>query len=163
MTSRTLRNARRRSPWLAAAALALATAAALIPATAAAAGSGDENPKPTPEAPDEPSTAATPAGSGLRAFLDPATGEITSEPTRAQVEALEAALKTSLSRSSDGLETFDLATGGRGVHLAGRFRTATVVRRQADGSLALSCVDRPEAVAGAAAAAAPAAPAWEER
>lgn len=115
----------------------------------------------TPNAEPALQLTAVSTGPGLMAFVDPRTGELTDQPTQEQIEALSDSLKSALSRSADGLETFDLAGGGRGVHLAGRFRTATVVRRQADGSWGLVCVDRP----GEAAAVDPPAPApvWEEK
>ena len=48
-------------------------------------------------------------------------------------------IETPLSRSSAGLETFELASGGRGVHLQGRFQSALVVRRTDPGELELVC------------------------
>ncbi len=86
---------------------------------------------------------------GLRAFVDPETGELTSTPTRQQIEQLERLIaqralidaETPLSRSSAGLETFALANGGRGVHLQGRFQSALVVRRTDHGELELTCRD----------------------
>jgi hypothetical protein len=120
---------------------------------------------PARETPNAESTlprTAVSTGPGLMAFVDPRTGELTDQPTREQIEALSESLKSALSRSTDGLEAFDLAGGGRGVHLAGRFRAATVARRQADGSWGLVCVDRPEEAAAAVDPPAPA-PVWEER
>ncbi len=84
---------------------------------------------------------------GLRAFIDPDTGELTSTPTRRQIEELQQAIRQQamadfdgpLSRSGLGLEPFELATGGRGVYLRGRFQSALVVHRLDGGELELVC------------------------
>ncbi len=96
---------------------------------------------------DQPPAAAAPAG--LRAFIDPETGELTSTPSRRQIEELSrlieqqtlSSVEGPLSRSSAGLETFELATGGRGVHLKGRFQHALAVRVVEVGELELVCRD----------------------
>lgn len=107
-------------------------------------------PAPTAETPDEEPAAEAPAVAGWRAYVDPETGELTSTPSRGQVEALSEALRSreapkslesALSRSSAGLETFVLERGGRGVFLDGRFHSALVARRTADGGFELVCAD----------------------
>ncbi len=127
-------------------------ALALLAASAVAAQAPPEQPEVSPElAADAPTfeapTVEAPAPSGLRAFVDPETGELTSTPTREQVEALSqemsAHLAAALSRSSDGLEPFELLAGGRGVNLKGRFQSALVVRRLESGGFELVCRDDP--------------------
>ena len=87
--------------------------------------------------------AATPASAGLRVYIDPDTGELTSTPSPRQVEALSKSLEPTLSRSSVGLEPFELSLGGRGLYLEGRFQSALVVRLDGSGGFELSCVDDP--------------------
>ncbi len=115
----------------------------------------------TPAAGPEDKRSA-PAAAGLVVFVDPQTGEITSEPSRAQIEALSSALKSSLSRTDEGLEPFDLAGGGRGVYLGGRFHAATVVRQGPGGTVTLECVDHP-AAADAVEGPDDDEPVWEEK
>ncbi len=81
-------------------------------------------------------------GAGVRAFIDPATGELTAHPTRAQLErfALQARSSSS-SRSVVGLRPFELGRGGRGLNLQGRFQTALRVERGEDGNLYQTCGD----------------------
>ncbi len=140
----------------------LAAAAALTLLTPLAV-TGEE-PEAGPEDPAAQSVEEQPVSTaaGLVAFVDPVTGEITSEPSREQVEALSSALKSSLTRTAEGLEPFALSGGGRGVYLAGRFHTATVIEKHPDGRLTLGCVDHSEAEA-AAPSPAPEAPVWEEK
>ena len=78
---------------------------------------------------------------GLRAYIDPETGELTSTPTAAQLEVFTKSSAPSLEFSSEGLETFPLQRGGRGVRIEGRFLSALKVRRHADGSLEVFCED----------------------
>jgi hypothetical protein len=79
---------------------------------------------------------------GVRAFVDPATGELTSSPTRAQLERLALqARSSSVARSVVGLRPFELSRGGRGLNLQGRFQTALRVERGADGNFYQTCGD----------------------
>ena len=128
---------RRAAPALAICGLALLAAPALF-----AEASGEE-------------TAAAPTREGLRVYLDPETGELTSTPSRDQVEALSKKIlseEPALSRLSAGLEPFDLERGGRGVYLAGRFQSALVVRRTEDSSFEPVCTDAAEHASAALAA-----------
>lgn len=113
--------------WLAAGALLALVSPALVA----------ESPR------DEPAS-ETPAPAGLRAYVDPATGELTSTPSREQVEALNKSLAQTLSRSTVGLEPFDLPRGGRGVYLERRFQSALMVKLDANGEAAPVCVDGPK-------------------
>lgn len=72
---------------------------------------------------------------GVRAFIDPATGELTANPDPAQLQRLTLqARASSVSRSVVGLRPFGLSRGGRGLNLHGRFQTALRVERGADGN-----------------------------
>lgn len=97
--------------------------------------------EPAATAPQPAATAPQPAG--LRAYIDPATGELTSTPSREQVEVLNKSLAQSLKRSDEGLETFELRRGGRGVFLAGRFQSALVVKLGPNGEFLPLCVADP--------------------
>jgi hypothetical protein len=96
---------------------------------------------------DETAQSEPPAQAGLKIFIDPETGEITDRPTAEQQAALAEAMRASLNKSAEGLETFDLAGGGHGVYLQGRFRSATIVRTRPDGSFEIQCVDHPDQAA----------------
>lgn len=150
------RNACRR--WIPTIAICVLTASASL---------GDEPAAPPEPARQEPARADTqgiPTRAGLVAFFDPATGEITPNPTAEQIAALAEALKSTLDRSTAGLEPFALATGGTGVFLDGRFQSATVATVHTDGELALQCTDHPEEAAGLLATPPPPpAVVWEER
>jgi hypothetical protein len=78
---------------------------------------------------------------GVRVVIDPETGEIVSRSLRTGKESLSDQLATALSRSTEGLETFDLANGGQGVHLDGRFQHVFMVRIKPDGSFETVCVN----------------------
>jgi hypothetical protein len=92
---------------------------------------------PAPSAPAAV-TPGTPAG--LRAFIDPETGRLTANPTRAQLQSTPVERRaTALSRSTVGLRAFELSRGGQGLHLDGRFQTAIRVERQPDGSFEMTC------------------------
>lgn len=106
-------------------------------------------PAPTAETPSEEPAVEVTAKDGLRAYLDPETGELTSTPSREQVDALSKKLEPALERSSAGLEPFGLERGGRGVFLQGRFQSALVVRQIADGTFELVCTNDPEHAAHA--------------
>ena len=86
-----------------------------------------------------PKTAPTPvdavAESGMRIAIDPETGDPIGSP------AGGAALETTLSRSSAGLVPYRLPDGGTGVHLQGRFMSASMVRLNADGELETICTE----------------------
>lgn len=94
-------------------------------------------------------SAASPEAAGLRVYIDPETGELTGTPSPARVEALSKRLESPLSRSTEGLEPFELPRGGRGVFLDRRFQSALVVRLGADGvqefsAQEFSCLNDPD-------------------
>ncbi len=86
----------------------------------------------------------TPPAADLRAYRDPVSGEITTLPQGESFDKLDPATAKAMSRSSAGLEPFELQYGGVGVHLGGRFRNALIAHLHADGTLSTSCFDHPE-------------------
>ncbi len=82
------------------------------------------------------STVATPAG--LRAFVDPETGQLR-EPTREEVEALSRAM---LQASALAIEpsVVQYPNGMLGVQLGDEFMNDVVARRNPDGSISMVCV-----------------------
>jgi hypothetical protein len=88
------------------------------------------------------SSPAPVTAAGVRAFIDPATGKLTANPTRAQLERRALQARSSISsRSVVGLRSFELARGGRGLNLQGRFQTSLRVERGKDGNFYQTCGD----------------------
>lgn len=90
--------------------------------------------------------------SGLRAYIDPLTGQLTTHPTPAQVRELtrtlaehrfEQGMDFDAGWDTEGLYRFPLRDGGTGVHLDGRFLTSTVVHVGPDGALHFDCTHDP--------------------
>ena len=71
-----------------------------------------------------PHTGAASGAAGVKAFVDPLTGELTTDPTAAQRQRLSARSTRAIERSVEGLRPFSLRRGGRGVYLQGRFKTS---------------------------------------
>jgi hypothetical protein len=121
---------------------AILTAALTAPVAASSPGEKEGPERQVPDAVDaeavEPSAVAD---NGLRVVVDPETGEIVARLPRQKTDALSAPLGNALNRSTEGLRVFNLANGGRGVHLQGRFQHALVVRMKADGSFETVCVN----------------------
>jgi hypothetical protein len=88
------------------------------------------------------STAVVNTTKAMRVTYDPETGEILSVPFRETV-VISAPLSKALTRSTEGLQVFELASGGKGVHLDGRFQHALMVRVKADGSVETTCTNHP--------------------
>jgi hypothetical protein len=80
----------------------------------------------------------------MRVIYDPETGEILSVPVRV-TEVLSSRLAKALTRSTEGLQVFELSNGGNGVHLDGRFQHALMVRVRPDGSLETVCTSHSRA------------------
>jgi hypothetical protein len=78
---------------------------------------------------------------GVRAFIDPATGELTANPSPEQLQRMALVPRAALSRSMAGLQPFALDRGGRGVNLQGRFQSALRVQRGDDGTYRVICGD----------------------
>jgi hypothetical protein len=98
---------------------------------------GEEGPKRQEAEAGRTEAVATKA---IRVVYDPETGEIISVPFR-ETEVLSAPLAKALSRSTEGLRVFELANGGKGVHLDGRFQHALMIRVKPDGSLETVCTN----------------------
>ena len=77
---------------------------------------------------------------GMRAYIDPATGQLR-EPTAEEVAALgRRGLRASALSTKPVVQHAD---GMLSVELGEEYMTEVVVRRNADGSLAMACVPRP--------------------
>jgi hypothetical protein len=81
------------------------------------------------------------AGENIGVRVDSETGEATSSDSQPPAGALSFSLTKALSRSIEGLHVFELANGGQGIDLGGRYRHALVVRMRADGTFETVCVD----------------------
>ena len=118
--------------------LAAALAAAPLSLTAA------------PGAPGEPPAICpaddSVAGPGLRAFLDPETGQLR-EPTPEEAQALSAATRARIAREIESLEAIVHPDGMVSMELKGLFDQHLVVVRAPDGSLSTRCVEAAEAPA----------------
>jgi hypothetical protein len=137
--------------------LVFAAASLALPALA-----GDDpaaaTPSEQPAAQTPAEAAPTVAAAGLVAYIDPATGGLTSTPTEEQRAALRAALAALVDESDAGLSEVVLPDGTVVMDLQGRFQEAVVVQVAPDGTRHLACVGN-LATATDAPAAAPQAPA----
>jgi len=115
-------------------------AAAALPVAAATPGEEEQPGRRASEAP----TAEAVTTKAIRVIYDPETGEIISVPFR-ETGTLSVPLAKALTRSTEGLEVFELKNGGKGVHLDGRFQHALMVRVKADGSLEMVCTSHSHA------------------
>jgi hypothetical protein len=139
--------------------LALAAVSLALPALA-----GDD---PAAAAPPEQAVAQNPveaaapvATAGLIAYIDPATGGVTTTPTEEQRAAMRAALTELVNESQTGLVEVRLPDGSVVVDLQGRFHEAVVVQVAPDGTRTLQCIGSiPDATNAPPAAAAPGPPA----
>ena len=101
------------------------------------------------DAPDSQSNSAldSPAGfapgeAGLRAAIDPETGELAigADALRIQNDkAVDVELRQMLSRSTEGLVEVVRPDGGASVHLQGRFMSMSVARVAEDGTVETLC------------------------
>lgn len=89
--------------------------------------------------------------SGMRAYVDPETGALVSQPvTEAQrLEAAAAAEADNLNYSDIGLQKVMLPDGSVMVDLQGRYQMSMTVEVQPDGSLQASCTDSAHSAMGA--------------
>lgn len=101
--------------------------------------SPDEEGEPKLQA-SEAASAETVATKVVRVVYDPETGETISVPLRGN-DVLSAPLTKALTRSTDGLQVFELASSGKGVHLDGRYQHALMVRMKPDGSIETVCTN----------------------
>jgi hypothetical protein len=86
----------------------------------------------------EPATGPT---AGLRAFLDPATGMLTENPTEAHLKDLEPVATRGQRSAKAGAGVTTVRRGNAvGVQLDDSFMLHSVARRDADGDVDLACV-----------------------
>lgn len=104
-----------------------------------------------PQALRAPTEGSPGSAAGLRVFIDPLTGEFTTQPTAQQAGELAAAIaafrleqRQDPNWNREGLRRFELSGGGTGVFLDGRFLTSTVVRRGPDGTFHVGCTRDPQ-------------------
>jgi len=79
------------------------------------------------------------AGFGLRAFIDPQTGQLR-EPTPEEAQALAQAARERFAREVESLEAIVHPDGMISLDLKGLFMQDLVVVKRPDGSLAMRCV-----------------------
>jgi hypothetical protein len=79
--------------------------------------------------------------SGMRAFVDPETGQLVSQPVTPEQQRAVEAVDPSFRQDSEGLQVIYFADGSSMANLEGRFQQATVVEVQADKSLRTYCSD----------------------
>jgi len=140
-------------------ALVLAALSATVPAARAADRKPDTRDAAAQVCPADDRVAIT---AGLRAFVDPQTGQLR-EPTEEEIQALSAAARLELAREINSLETVVHPDGMISLDLKGLFLQSVVVRRAADGSLVMGCVEGPNPTVPPDLAPAKKAPVLEER
>ena len=79
------------------------------------------------------------ARAGLRAFIDPQTGQLR-QPTPEEAQALSRAARAEFAQEVESLEAVVHPDGMISVDLKGRFMQDLVVVKRPDGSLSLRCV-----------------------
>ncbi|PIV34319.1 MAG: hypothetical protein COS34_04675 [Lysobacterales bacterium CG02_land_8_20_14_3_00_62_12] len=89
---------------------------------------------------DTQSGAAT-AQAGMRAYVDPATGKLVSQPVTAEQKRQATTVDPAFSQDSSDLRVVQMPDGSTMMDLQGRFQQATVVAKQSDGSLSTYCND----------------------
>jgi len=99
---------------------------------------------------------------GLRAFIDPQTGQLR-QPTPEEAQALSRAARAEFAQEAESLEAVVHPDGMVSVDLKGRFMQDLVVVKKPDGSLSFGCVPDSEKDLTPAAAPPRAAPPLEER
>ena len=76
--------------------------------------------------------------------IDPQTGQV--QPlTPDEARRLAEGLKEMANQSSEGLKQVKHADGSVSMDLEGRFQNVAVARKEADGTVAQSCIDNPQA------------------
>jgi hypothetical protein len=93
-------------------------------------------------APAPPHEGPAASGSGLRAYRDPQTGRLTSQPTDAQVRDLERLIGEALDDSTEGLEVQTAPDGSLYLDLQGRFQSVSLATVEPNGRVRLHCTDR---------------------
>ena len=139
--------------------LLTALAAAAVPAGAAEKRAGDPGKQPAPEACPADDRFAR---AGLRAFIDPQTGQLR-EPSPEETRALARASREEFVRAMESLEAVVHPDGMISLDLKGLFMQNLVAVKKPDGSLSMQCVPDSEASGTSAPAPPKPAPALEER
>ena len=112
-----------------------AVLAAAVGISAAHASDQDASPAPVAEA--NPARAE----SGMRAYIDPETGQLTNAPAT-DAQRQQASSDNLLFREDDvGLVEIHKADGSSMIRLEGRYQQATVAQTSADGQLQTYCSD----------------------
>ena len=124
--------------------IALAASVLAMAGVSAQSAQTPSTPLETPRAQsDSPSTNLSPATSnvaGLTVAVDRNTGQM--RPlTAAEAQTLANGLKNLVSQSTDGLVQVRRADGMVSMDLQGRFQSALLARKEADGSIVQGCVD----------------------
>jgi hypothetical protein len=90
---------------------------------------------------DEQKSETTAAAAGMRAYVDPATGKLVSQPVTAEQQRQATASEPAFSQDSSDLRVVQMPDGSTMMDLQGRFQQATVAAKQTDGSLRTYCND----------------------
>lgn len=81
------------------------------------------------------------AEAGMRAYVDPATGELSGQPVTAEQKRAAESTDPAFRQDDEGLRIIYFEDGSSMMDLQGRFQQATVAEVQADGSLSTWCND----------------------
>ena len=90
---------------------------------------------------DEQKPETSAAAAGMRAYVDPATGKLVSQPVTAEQQRQATASDPAFGQDSSDLRVVQMPDGSTMMDLQGRFQQATVAAKQADGSLSTYCND----------------------
>ena len=90
---------------------------------------------------DEQKPETSAAAAGMRAYVDPATGKLVSQPVTAEQQRQATASDPAFGQDSSDLRVVQMPDGSTMMDLQGRFQQATVATKQADGSLSTYCKD----------------------
>lgn len=88
-----------------------------------------------------PSAAKAQGEAGMRAYVDPQSGQLVSEPVTDEQKRQATAVDSAFSQDSSDLEVVHLPDGSTMMDLQGRFQQATVASVQSDGRLTTYCND----------------------
>ena len=95
----------------------------------------------TGHAEESPAPTSTAAEVGMRAYVDPATGELSAEPVTAEQKRAAESADGLFRQDDQGLRIVYFEDGSSMMDLQGRFQQATVAEVQADGRLRTWCND----------------------
>ena len=83
----------------------------------------------------------TKAAQGMRAYVDPETGALSSTPVTPEQQQAAQASDPAFRQDDAGIAVIHLPDGSKMAHLQGRFEMATVATVAADGSIKTVCND----------------------